>query len=314
MGQVHDLIAQRGIENARRLAAHQKQGSLCIDAAYEVMVDEAAKIGITHAGFAMASLPYKRVDGPIWKRVVGPPGREIALLIESGVDRDGKPIGIPYGAVARIILIYLQGEAVRNRSREVELGASMNDWMARMGMARGGHTATTVRAQARLLSRCRLTFLQHSDNTEMVTNGAFVRNAILPLDTDTRQGALWQERVRLDEGFYQSLIEHPLPLREAAIRQIANRPMAIDLYIWLAYRLHVLRSPCKVSWPQLHRQFGASYGAERAFRRFMLPNLELVLAVYPEATVNVDEKKGLTLHPSAPPVAERKLVQLFGGR
>jgi len=38
--------------------------------------------------------------------------------------------------------------------------------------------------------------------------------------------------VRLDEGFYQSLIDHPLPLREAAIRQISNRSMAIDLYIW----------------------------------------------------------------------------------
>jgi len=41
----------------------------------------------------------------------------------------------------------------------------------------------------------------------------------------------WQERVRLDESFYPSLIEHLLPLRETAIRQISRRSMAIDLYI-----------------------------------------------------------------------------------
>ena len=65
-------------------------------------------------------------------------------------------------------------------------------------------------------------------------DGAFVRDANLPLDPESAtQLPLWQERVRLDEGFYQSLIEHPLPLREAAIRQISNRSMAIDLYVWL---------------------------------------------------------------------------------
>lgn len=63
-----------------------------------------------------------------------------------------------------------------------------------------------------------------------------MRDAILPLNPNApEQLPLWQERVRLDEGFYQSLIEHPLPLREAAIRQISNRSMAIDLYVWLAY-------------------------------------------------------------------------------
>lgn len=90
-----------------------------------------------------------------------------------------------------------------------------------------------------------------------MTNGAFVRDAILPLNPNAPdQLPLWQERVRLDQGFYQSLIEHPLPLREAAIRQISNRSMAIDLYVWLAYRLHVLREPVEIGWSALRRQFG----------------------------------------------------------
>ena len=111
----------------------------------------------------------------------------------------------------------------------------------------------------------------------------------------------------MDEGFFQSLIEHPLPLREAAIRQISSRSMAIDLYVWLAYRLHVLPKPIEVGWDALRRQFG-KLTELRFFRRDILPSLNLALAVYPEARMVVDEKAGLTLYPSPPPVPEKKLA------
>ena len=164
-----------------------------------------------------------------------------------------------------------------------------------------------MREQSHRISRCRLTFFRRAHGAELVTNGAFVRDAILPLNPElSQQGTLWQEKVRLDEGFYQSLIEHPLPLREAAIRQISNRSMAIDLYIWLAYRLHVLNAPVGISWPALHGQFGEGYREIRFFRRDVFAPLKLALAVYPEARVEFDEKKGLTLFPTPPPVSERR--------
>jgi len=61
--------------------------------------------------------------------------------------------------------------------------------------------------------------------------------------------------------------------------------MSIDLYIWLAYRLHALRHPVEISWQSLHRQFGDGYKEVRFFRRDCLPALRLALAVYPEAKV-----------------------------
>ena len=139
-----------------------------------------------------------------------------------------------------------------------------------------------------------------------MTNGAFVRDAILATDPVAEQLPLWQERVHLDEGFYQSLIAHPLPLREAAIRQISNRSMAIDLYVWLAYRLHILNVPIPITWLALKGQFGEGYKELRFFRRDILPSLKLALSVYPEARVEIDEKRGLTLYPSRPPVPEKK--------
>jgi hypothetical protein len=305
MGQVHELILRDGVDETRRVASGNKIDRLCVEAAYEVLSDEQSRIGIAHAGFAMASLPHKRTMESVWER----DGGQIKLLIESGLDSDKRPIGVPYGSIARMILLYLQTEAVKTRSREVVLGASMNAWLTAMGIPVGGKTYQIVREQSRRISRCRLTFFRRTTTVELVTNGAFVRDAILPLDPDTpNQLRLWQERVRLDEGFYQSLIEHPLPLREAAIRQISNRSMAIDFYVWLAYRLHILKEPLEVSWTALKRQFGEGYGELRYFRRDALPPLRLALAVYPEAHVTMDDRRGLTLFPSPPPVPYRRLA------
>jgi hypothetical protein len=305
MGSVHQLILQEGVEAARRVASFDKNERLCVEAAYEVMSDERAQIGIAHAGFAMASLPHKRINEAIWER----DGGRIKLLVESGLDSSKQPVGIPYGSIARMILLYLQTQAVRTRCREVELGASMNAWLTAMDIPVGGKTYQIVREQSRRISRCRLTFFRRTSNAEIVTNGAFVRDAILPLDPQAGgQMPLWQERVRLDEGFYQSLIEHPLPLRETAVKQISSRSMAIDLYVWLAYRLHVLVGPVEVGWSALRRQFGEGYKELRFFRRDVLPSLKLALAVYPEAHVEIDERAGLTLYPSPSPVPERKAI------
>ena len=60
--------------------------------------------------------------------------------MESGLDIRKQPIGVPYGSIARMILLYLQTQAVRTRSREVELGASMNAWLTAMGIPIGGKT------------------------------------------------------------------------------------------------------------------------------------------------------------------------------
>jgi hypothetical protein len=303
MGQLHQLILHHGIEAARAQAEHKTERQ-AVEAAFGVLSDEKGRIGVAQAGFAMAALPHKKISEPVWEK----DGGTIKLLVESGLDEDRQPVGIPYGSIARMILLYLQTQAVRTRSREVELGASMNAWLKAMDIPVGGKTYQVVREQSRRISRCRLTFFRRTDKAQMVTNGAFVRDAILPLDSVPAQLPLWQERVRLDEGFFQSLIEHPLPLREEAVKRISSRSMAIDLYIWLTYRLHALSGPVPVPWTALKRQFGESYKEARRFRREAKPNLALALAVYPEARVSIDEE-GLILYPSPPPVSERKMLR-----
>lgn len=67
MGEVHQLIIQHGLEGARARAESKGQRQ-AIDAAAMILAEEEFRLGITHAGFAMTSLPHKRIDAPHWKR------------------------------------------------------------------------------------------------------------------------------------------------------------------------------------------------------------------------------------------------------
>jgi hypothetical protein len=67
-------------------------------------------------------------------------------------------VGVPYGSRARLILLYLQSEALRTQSRDIELGRSLHAWLGRLGIPIGGKSFKDVREQANRLSRCRLTF------------------------------------------------------------------------------------------------------------------------------------------------------------
>ena len=306
MGNVHQLILRHGLEDARTQAATKAERH-AIDAAAAIMAEEESRLGITHAGFAMTSLPHKRISEGLWKRE----GHRTTLLVESGRSRAGDLIGVPYGSIARLILLYLQTEAVRTNSPEVELGRSMKSWMGRMSLTTGGKTYQLVTEQARRISACRLTFFtDHENGSELRHNGAFVQNAITFTSViDDDQPTLWQDRVRLDPSFWQSLRDHPVPVREEAIRAIGTRSLAIDVYIWLAYRLHSLSKSTPISWAAIHGQFGAGFRLIRQIKPTFMEALGLALAVYPEAHVDAD-KQGLVLHPSPPAVPKAEAKRL----
>ena len=113
------------------------------------------------------------------------------------------------------------------------------------------------------------------------------------------------ETAKLAEIFFDLLKKHPVPIEESAIRAINNNSVAIDLYAWLAYRLHSLSKPPPVSWTALKTQFGNGVGRMDNFRMWFLENLRLALAAYRDAQVDIEER-GLILHPSRPPIAAKE--------
>jgi len=307
MGEVHQLVLDHGRVEARRLL-DPKRASV-VDIAAAVLEEESRALGITYSGFCLTALPHRRLPPEAsWRRDQG----RVTLLVEPGSERkrDGTlvPIGVPYGAKARLILLYLQTRAIQDQSREVELGRSMADWFKRMGIERGGSTYRAVQEQADRINLCRLTFYWDGEQGSGFAKENIVNGGIR-LGGDTDQGTLWRETVTLSETFFAALKKHPVPLWEPAIRHIGGNSMAIDVYVWLAYRLHVLKDPTPVSWPALFAQFGGGYKELKHFKPEFREALDLALAVYEDARVAIADH-GVTLMPSAPPIPERAI----GGR
>ena len=121
---------------------------------------------------------------------------------------------------------------------------------------------------------------------------------------DGTQGSLWEDRVVLDEVFFKALQDHPVPLQEAAIRELRDRSMSLDIYVWLAWRLQHLSKSTPISWAAAHQQFGSGYARTFHFKPGFTEALAAALAAYPDARVDVEEA-GVILHPSPPPVAPK---------
>jgi hypothetical protein len=298
MAEVHQLIIRHGVEEARRQAA-TKHERMMVEAAYQVLSDDAEKMGFTYSGFALTSLPHKPQTELVWKRE----GHNLTMLVESGRDRDGRSIGLPYGSYARFILLFLQSEAIRTGSRDIELGRSMRVWLGSMGLSIGGTTYKLVNEQARRISGCSLTFFADRAGAQIKSRGGFVKTEITMANVIDDQPTLWQDRVLLDEDFFRALREHPVPVSETALRAIGPRSMVIDVYIWLAYRLHAISRDMDVGWPALYAQFGAGFGRLRRFRGHFIECLGLAVAAYPEARVDVSER-GVVLRPSRAAIAK----------
>ncbi|KJS40030.1 MAG: pirin [Rhodospirillaceae bacterium BRH_c57] len=302
MADIHDKITELGLEVVRDNAASKNERTVAGIAA-ALLTDELGEMGVSHSGFALTSLPHKAVIEPLWIKE----GHKVTLHIESGRSIEGDHIGVPYGSKARMILLYLQTEALKTNSPEIELGKSMHAWLSRMGVPIGGATYKLISEQSRRISACRLTFFRElegsKENARM--NGAFV-DVEIPMHTvrDADQLSLWQETVRLNDRFFQSLKDHAIPLRDEALRQLSNKSLSLDVYIWLAYRLHSLQQPTSVSWAALYRQFGGGYRYVRQFRPKFKEALQFALAAYPEAKVSVEEE-GIRLFQSRPPVNKR---------
>ena len=130
MAEVHDLISAKG----KKAAIDAGWPADLVHAAGMYMTDEDVGLGFAYSGWAQVSLPVRRPeDDAIWSVA----SEKVKLLIEPGRRPKGdvyELVGVPWGCHARLILLWLQSEALRTNSRQVELGGSMREWLGRIGV------------------------------------------------------------------------------------------------------------------------------------------------------------------------------------
>jgi hypothetical protein len=76
------------------------------------------------------------------------------------------------------------------------------------------------------------------------------------------------------------------------------------VYLWLAYRLHVLKDNRLVTWTALKSRFSTGFSKLYHFKNKFPGTLSLATAVYPNAKIEVADA-GVVLKPSHPPVTPK---------
>lgn len=278
-----------------------------------------AEIRFLHTVLAQCGLPYRDLKGQRDYTVRN--GRS-SLVLSAGhlmdpVSREAVLQGLPYGSKPRLLMLHLCSEAVRNQSPVVGVGDSMSAFMKDLGMSvTGGKTGTVGRFKEQMnrlaASRMQL-FMDLGDHVVTLNPAPMVERFDVWFPTDEKQKTLWPSEVQLSQQFYESLVEHALPIDMRAIRGLQNNARALDTYTWLSHRLSRVKSAKgdRVSWSALHGQFGAGAAEGRTFKRAMTHALKLALAAYPGARVEQIEG-GVQLYPSSPPVARKPSKRAVG--
>jgi hypothetical protein len=230
-----------------------------------------------------------------------------SLLVEAGSLYSGQKWlqqPLPYGPKPRLALVHISTEAVRTKSRVVDSGRSLHDFMRRLGIGTNGREYRNFRQQMRALSACRMT-LGYGNTTVDAK----------PIEKFSTWNAL-EDAHNLDEGvielttnFYDSLVDSAVPLDPRALACLQGSSLALDIYTWLSHRLHRVSRMTgdRVTWSNLVDQFGQEYSEIKDFKKTFQKALVQVRAVYPDARLD-EVRGGYILLPSKPPVPPKPAI------
>lgn len=258
--------------------------------------EAAREVGFAARLLVQATLPhskpasgvneFERSNGHVRMKIIGDPA-----------------YGLPYGTYPRLLLAWITSEAVRTKSRHLELGSSLRDFMSKLDIGIGGGPRG---AAPRLRDHMRRLFTSTvSANYER--NGEWHNAGFRPIERanlfwdpkQPEQVTLWQSGISLNQLFFEEITQKPVPVDMHALRLLAKSrsPLAIDIYQWLTHRFSYLHEPVTIPWRALQLQFGGDYGRVRKFREKFKAHLEEVIQLYPQANVDFSAR-GLSLRPS----------------
>ena len=302
-----DRGAEHGVELVER--APSKRQALLQRLAHEVVTGEQldalaeGAIGFTAGILVQVTMPH---SDPKTAEFTRRNGRFTLSIVAPS------KIGIPYGRYPRLVLAWVTTQALRSRSRRLELGDTLSDFMSQLDIQPTGGvngTITALRKQMRRLfsANISISYAHEDEGTAGFEDAGFRLADSVRLwwkTQDPDQRALWGSEVVLSEPFYQAIQTSPVPVDMRALKALRS-PFALDLYSWLGYRIFVLnrsgRPEAKIPWKLLAGQFGSRYKQTRDFKRNMIRTLKQVLLFYPDARVE-DEDDCFVLYPSRLPI------------
>jgi hypothetical protein len=260
-----------------------------------------------------ACFPYRKIAGNEFSRSAN--NFRMTMMAPSDV-------GLPFGVMPRLIFMWMTREALFKKSRCLELGRSLTEFMMQLDLPLTGGkngTITRLRDQMKRMASSTLSVTYDNGRSWTLRQVGMIEEAEFWWEEKAKaakgeQQGLWNSTIILSESFFREITNKPVPFDMRVVQLIRERtqsPLALDLFLWLNYRLKYLNRPTDIPWTKLQLQFGANYANTRQgrheFKKEFLKQMDIVRWAFKKAAPSIHELsdgQGIRLLPgesSVPP-------------
>ena len=281
----------------------------------ELWTDDNERVVYHHSIMMMCFLPQKCL--PTHQRDYVVRHGQAALRIEAGTLIDPGKVGqfkqlpVPYGSRARIVLPYINAYAIRHRTRTVDLGRSLREFITRIGLSFDGRRGVQITEQVQALAAAHLVLGLWEQDRAHAHLATIADEVSFWIEKDSRQRSLWEPVMVLSQRYYDSITERPVPLDMGHLVKLARSPRRMDVYAWLTYRTAQIAKGRKVHvrLGALQPVFAPDVESPRLFKQRFIQDMKAIAGVYSGFRASV-EGQVLVLERSPPPVARRESILL----
>lgn len=264
----------------------------------------------THAVFAQCFLPLRKLP-KVQKFYEVQHGRASLAIVAGGLlnprTKHIVQMDVPSGSAARIALAHINNHLIRSKSLDealmVPMGESLRDYMEYQGINVCGPNGKEIALQIHNLAAAHVMLGVWSGDHARQINTQITDAIDFWLEKDRRQRTLWQPVMQVSERYAAAVREHCVPHDMRALIGLYKDTRAMDIYVWLAYRLP--RVPARhdlfIRYDDLKPIFGTGVHELRKFRQLFKLSLRQAVMWYRDARVGV-EPEGIRLFRSPSPV------------
>lgn len=289
---------------------------------WDTTAQDAGELAFVSRVLVQAFLPHSDPKDIAWQRING----NFTLTVKSGIGFENgksKTYGVPYGAIPRLLLAWLNSEAIKNAQdkeninpQRIYMGRSLSEFLEKIGIQRTGGKRggiTSFKNQAEKLFRAEITVTctgaeMISERDIKVSDGRF----FFWDSKNPEQTTLWESAIELSERFYSLLIQNPVPLDWRVLKAIKQSPMALDLYMWLSHRMSYIEKPVVIQWETLQKQLGSDVERVDNFRQKVRLHLKKLNLIWRDLKVDDSKAEGIYLYPTTPLISKTKLLLRSG--
>jgi hypothetical protein len=263
--------------------------------------DDPGAIAYIARGLIQATLPHSKTSEMFFTRQNG----NYTLSMTAN-----PRYGLPYGSMPRLLLCWLADEAVKTRKNVIPMGDTLTSFLEKLGLHRtGGQRGdiTRLKNQIMRLFTTGISCIYDTPEQSAIINFYVAERLSFWWTPQTpEQLSFLENGIVLSNGFFEEILNAPVPIRLEALRLLKSSSMALDIYNWCTYRNSYAKKPTVISYEALQNQFGAGYPmtdqGKRDFKKKFLAALKKVAAAYPDAGKLRDEGGALLFVPGRPDV------------